>query len=139
MYLLALSCVFLANYVPKCQMSSGPHGPICRASARLPAFLPTMPHIPSSLEGMWSHKAPNGYRSLNRANGLGRNPYSSCGFGLSQSEAFPPLSLGHSDVAHEHDIILPIKGKCMCVLEALLSGTWLLALCLCIGDQVLCS
>ena len=23
-----LSCVFLANYVPKCQMSSGPYGPI---------------------------------------------------------------------------------------------------------------
>ena len=23
-----LSCVFLANYMPKCQMSSGPHGPI---------------------------------------------------------------------------------------------------------------
>ena len=30
MYLLPLrlSCVFLANYVPKCQMSSGPCGPI---------------------------------------------------------------------------------------------------------------
>ena len=25
---------------------------ICRASARLPAFLPTMPHIPSSMDGM---------------------------------------------------------------------------------------
>ena len=25
---LRLSCVFLANYVPKCQMSSGPYGPI---------------------------------------------------------------------------------------------------------------
>ena len=23
-----LSCAFLANYVPKCQMSSGPYGPI---------------------------------------------------------------------------------------------------------------
>ena len=25
---LRLSCVFLANYMPKCQMSSGPYGPI---------------------------------------------------------------------------------------------------------------
>ena len=25
---LRLSCVFVANYVPKCQMSSGPYGPI---------------------------------------------------------------------------------------------------------------
>ena len=25
---LRLSCVFLANYVPKCQMSLGPYGPI---------------------------------------------------------------------------------------------------------------
>ena len=34
--ILPLSCVFLANYVPKCQMSSGPYGPIfpiCGASA----------------------------------------------------------------------------------------------------------
>ena len=74
----------------------------------------------------WSHKTPNGYHSLNGANGLGQNPYSSHGFCLSQSEPFPPLSLGHSDIAREHDIILPIKGKCMCMLEALLSGTWLL-------------
>ena len=28
MCLLPLSCVFLANYVPKCQMSSGPYGPL---------------------------------------------------------------------------------------------------------------
>ena len=92
-----------------------------------------MPHIPSSLEGMWSckalrrsRKAPNRYRSLNEANGLGQNSYSSCGFDLSQSEAFLPLSPGCSDVAHEHDVILPIKGKCVCALEALLLGTWLL-------------
>ena len=25
---LRLSCVLLANYVPKCQMNSGPYGPI---------------------------------------------------------------------------------------------------------------
>ena len=112
---------------------------ICRASARLPAFLPTTPRVPSSLEGIWSRKALNGYRSLNRGNDLGRNPYSSCGFGLSQSEAFPPLSPERSDVAHECDIILPIKGKCVHTLEALLSGTWLLALGLCMGDRVLCS
>ena len=107
---------------------------ICCALARPPAFLPTTPCVPSSLEGMWSRKAPNGYHSLNGANGLGQNPYSSCGFGLSQSEAFPPLSPEHSDVACECDIILPIKGKCMRVLKALLSGTWLLVLGLCIGD-----
>ena len=31
--------------------------------------------------------------------------------GLSQSEAFLPLSPDRSDVAHERDIMLPIKGK----------------------------
>ena len=41
---------------------------------------------------------------------------------LSQSEAFLPLSLGHSEVAHEHDITLHIKGECMSMLEAL--GSW---------------
>ena len=106
---------------------------ICRASARPPAFLSTTPRIPSSLEGMWSckalrwsSKAPNGYCSLNGANGLRRNPYSSRGFGLSQSEAFPPLSPGRSDVACEHDVMLPIKGKCVRVLEALFLalGSW---------------
>ena len=108
---------------------------ICRASARPPAFLSTTPRIPSRLEGMWSRKAlrwsrkaPNGYHSLNGVNDLGQNPYSSHGFGLSQSEAFPPLSLVRSDVARERDIMLPIKGKCMRVLEALLFGTWHLAL-----------
>ena len=60
-------------------------------------------------------------------------------FSLSQSEAFPPLSLECSDIAHEHDVILPIKGKCMCALEALRSDIWLLALGLCLGDPVLCS
>ena len=60
-------------------------------------------------------------------------------FGLSQSEAFPPLSPEHSDIAHEHDVILPIKGKCVRALEALCSDIWLLALGLCLGDPVLCS
>ena len=44
---------------------------ICCASARLPAFLSTTSRIPSSLEGMWSRKAPNGYHSLNGVNDLG--------------------------------------------------------------------
>ena len=60
-------------------------------------------------------------------------------FSLSQSEAFPPLSLEHSDVAREHDVILPIKGKCVHALEALHSDIWLLALGLCLGDPVICS
>ena len=34
-------------------------------------FLSTTPHIPSSLEGMLSRKAPNGYHSLSGVNGLG--------------------------------------------------------------------
>ena len=68
------------------------HPDICHASARPPAFLSTMPHIPSSLEGMRSHKALNGYRSLNVANDLGQNWDSRCWVCLSQSEAFPPLS-----------------------------------------------
>ena len=94
----------------------------CRASARLPAFLSTMPHIPSSLEGTRSRKALNGYRSLNVANNFGRIQDSHCWVCLSQSKAFPPLSLGCSDVAREHDITLHIKGGCMHTLEAL--GSW---------------
>ena len=60
-------------------------------------------------------------------------------FGLSQSEAFLPLSLERSDVARERDVILPIKGKCVHALEALHSDIWLLALGLCLGDPALCS
>ena len=41
---------------------------------------------------------------------------------LSQSEAFPPLSLGCSDVARECDITLHIKGECVHTLKAL--GSW---------------
>ena len=41
---------------------------------------------------------------------------------LSQSEAFPPLSPGCSDIAREHDITLHIKGECVRMLEAL--GSW---------------
>ena len=51
--------------------------------------------------------------------------------GLSQSEAFPPLSLEHSDIAHEHDVMLPLKGKYVHMLKALRSDIWLLALGLC--------
>ena len=48
--------------------------------------------------------------------------------GLSQSEAFPPLSLERSDVARECDVMLPIKGKCVHMLKALRSNLWLWAL-----------
>ena len=41
---------------------------------------------------------------------------------LSKSEAFPPLSPGCSDIAHECDVTLHIKGECMHMLEAL--GSW---------------
>ena len=81
-----------------------------------------MPHIPSSLEGTRSHKALNWYRSLNVANDLGRIHDSHCWVCLSQSEAFPPLSPGHSNVAHECDVTLHIKGECMRTLGAL--GSW---------------
>ena len=95
-----------------------------------------MPHFPSSLEGMWSHKAlrwsrkalrgshkaPNGYRLLNGVNDLGQNQDLHHGVCLSQSEACPSLSLGRSDVVYEHDVILPIKGECMRMLKAL--GSW---------------
>ena len=45
--------------------------------------------------------------------------------GLSQSEAFPPLSPDCSDVACEHDVMLPIKGERVHVLGALRSDPWL--------------
>ena len=54
--------------------------------------------------------------------------------GLSQSEAFLPLSLDHSDIAHEHDVMLPIKGECMRMLEALRFDLWLWALGVSCGD-----
>ena len=54
---------------------------------------------------------------------------------LSQSEAFPPLSPDHSDVACECDVMLPIKGECVHMLKALRSDIWLLALGLYLGDQ----
>ena len=95
------------------------------ASARPPAFLSTTPHIPSSLEGTRSRKALNGYRLLNVANDLGQNWDSHCWVCLSQSEAFLPLGPGCSDVAHEHDVTLHIKGECVHTLEAL--GTWSLS------------
>ena len=55
--------------------------------------------------------------------------------GLSQSEAFPPVSPDHSDIACERDVMLPIKGECVHTLEALCSNIWLLALGLYFGDQ----
>ena len=71
---------------------------------------------------MWSRKAPNGYHLLNVVNDLGQNQDARCGVCLSQSEAFPPFSLGGSDVARECDVTLPIKGEQVCMLEAL--GSW---------------
>ena len=91
---------------------------ICRASARPPAFLPTTPHIPSRLEG-------KRVSFLNGAVHLGRNLTQAVDSGLSQSEAFLPLSLDHSDIARERDVMLPIKGKCMQMLGALRSDLWL--------------
>ena len=44
---------------------------------------------------------------------------------LSQSEAFPPLSPDCSDIACEHDVMLPIKGNRVHTLEALHSDIWL--------------
>ena len=45
--------------------------------------------------------------------------------GLSQSEAFLPLSPDCSDVARECDVMLPIKGEHVHVLKALRSDPWL--------------
>ena len=54
-----------------------------------------------------------------------KNQTQATDFGLSQSEAFLPLSPDHSDVARECDVMLPIKGKHMHMLEALHSDIWL--------------
>ena len=54
---------------------------------------------------------------------------------LSQSEAFPPLNPDHSDIAHERDVTLPIKGKRLQTLKALCSDLWLWALGLSCGDR----
>ena len=59
--------------------------------------------------------------------------------GLSQSEAFLPVSPDHSDVALERDVMLPIKGECVRVFMALCSDIWLWPLGLCLGDPVFCS
>ena len=45
--------------------------------------------------------------------------------GLSQLKAFPPLSPDRSDIVHERDVMLPIKGERMHALEALRSDLWL--------------
>ena len=102
-------------------------------------FLANYAHFPSSLEGMWSHKAPSRYRSLNGANGLGRNPDSSHRFWPQPIRGLPTIEPECSDIARERDVILPIKGKCVHALKALRSDIWLLALGLCLGDPVLCS
>ena len=101
---------------------------ICRASARPPAFLPTMPRIPSRLEG-------KRVSFLNGAVHSGRNLTQAVDSGLNQSEAFLPLSRDRSDVVREHDITLPIKGKCVQTLGALRSDLWLWILGLPRGDR----
>ena len=106
--MVPLSCD-IVNYQKQCKF---------RASARLPAFLPTMPHIPSRLEGKQ-------VSFLNGAVHPGQNLPQAVDSGLSQSEAFPPLSLDHSDVACERDVTLPIKGKRVWMLMALHSDLWL--------------
>ena len=55
--------------------------------------------------------------------------------GLSQSEAFLPLSPDCSDIARECDVMLPIKGKRVQTLEALRSDLWSWALGLSCGDR----
>ena len=92
---------------------------ICCGSARPPAFLPTAPHIPSRLEGKWASFFE--WSSLLRMKS-GLKPWTP---GLSQSEDFPPLSPECSDVAHEHDVMLPIKGKQVRTFGALHSNLWL--------------
>ena len=54
--------------------------------------------------------------------------------GLSQSEAFLPLSPDRSDIVREHDVMLPIKGKHVQTLRALRSNLWLWTLGLSCGD-----
>ena len=77
-----------------------------------------MPHIPSRLEG-------KRVSFLNGTVHSGRNPTQAMDSGLSQSEAFLPLSLDYSDVAHECDVMLPIKEKRVRMLGALRSDLWL--------------
>ena len=69
---------------------------ICHASARLPAFLSTMPHIPSSLEGMRNHKALNRYHSCSRSAVIKHRPLNqtppSCHMAKSQPiRGFPAI------------------------------------------------
>ena len=78
---------------------------------------------------------PSEFHSLNGVDYSGQNQTQAVDSGLSQSEAFPPLSPDCSDVAREHDIMLPIKGECMWTLEALCSDLWLWALGLSCGDR----
>ena len=81
--------------------------------------------------------APSEYHYLNGVVYLGRNPDSSHRLRPQPTEAFPPLSPDHSDIVCEHDVMLPIKGKCMRTLEALRSDLWLWALGLSCGDLCL--
>ena len=72
---------------------------ICHASARPPAFLSTMPHIPSSLEGTRNRKDLNGYHSCSRSMVIKHRPLNqtppSCYAAKSQPiRSFPAIEPG---------------------------------------------
>ena len=109
---------------------NGPY--ICHASARPPAFQSTVPHFPSSLDGMRNRKAQTGlvrqsavieHHPLNRT-----QPH----FHVAKPQpirGFPPLSLRRSDVDNEHDVTLHIKASasaCSCTSF----WDWVLSTCL---------
>ena len=81
---------------------------------------PTLGLVPSSPVGRTSFSHP-----LSLALRQNENRTQATDSGLSQLEAFPPLSLDRCDIAREHDIMLPIKGKRVHALEALHSDLWL--------------
>ena len=73
--------------------------------------------------GEQSCKALNGYRSLNVANDLGQICDSCHWDCLSQSEAFLPLSPGHSTIKPWRDVTRCIKGSANALSGHLVFGT----------------
>ena len=85
---------------------------ICRASVRPPASQSTVPHFPSSMDGVRNRKGskrPHPSELDNRTPPAKSDTAQFGTLGLSQSEAFPPLSLHRSDVDSERDVTLHIK------------------------------
>ena len=86
---------------------------ICRASARLPASLSTVPHFPSSLDVIRNRKAQTALIHWSAIIELHPQNRTWPHFGvqsLSQSKAFPPsLSPRCSDIENEHDVTPHIK------------------------------